>query len=122
MSASSGVRPSELKAKYSNEPLVKKIPTRQSKDEIPDDEKLRLIDQTGLLKKVKAREEEEEQTSTAEYIWQAIFLSIPFAFLVATFDVSVKVQYSEPWGYYGMFLKCIKSAPGKKKPESSLFV
>lgn len=108
--ASSGVRPSELKAKYSNEPLVKKIPSQT--DEIPDDEKLRLIDQTGILHKVK----EEQTTTTGEYIWQAIFLSIPFGFLFATFDISVKVQYSEPWNYYGMVMKCMKSAPGETHP------
>lgn len=120
--ASSGVKPSELKARYSKEPLVKKIPTQQkssSADDIPDDEKLRLIDQSGLMQKVETREAEiaaeQEETSTGEYIWQAIFLSIPFAFLMGTFDISVKVQYSEPWSYYGMFLKCAKSAPGKIK-------
>ncbi|GAN09421.1 conserved hypothetical protein [Mucor ambiguus] len=108
-----GIKPSQFKGKASKEPLISKIPSQPS-DGIPDDEKLRLIDQTGLMKKVKQRESElmvKKQATTAEYIWQAIFLSIPFGFLMATFDVTVKVQYSEPWNYAGIVTKCAKSAP-----------
>ncbi|KAI8384437.1 uncharacterized protein BYT42DRAFT_592692 [Radiomyces spectabilis] len=97
------------------EPLINRIPKQKKQDDVPDDEKLRLIEQTGLLQKVKQREAElaaqHNQASTAEYIWQAIFLSIPFGFLVATFDVTVKVQFSEPWTYYGLMMKAVKSAP-----------
>jgi len=110
-----GIKPSQFKGKANKEPLISRIPTQPS-DGIPDDEKLRLIDQTGLMKKVKQRESElmvKKQATTAEYIWQAIFLSIPFGFLMATFDVTVKVQYSEPWDYAGIVTKCAKSAPGK---------
>lgn len=110
-----GIKPSQFKGRATKEPLISKIPT-QANDGIPDDEKLRLIDQTGLMKKVKQREQElmvKKQATTAEYVWQAIFLSIPFGFLMATLDVTVKVQFSEPWSYAGMLLKCIKSAPGK---------
>lgn len=109
-----GIKPSQFKGKASKEPLISKIPAQPS-DGIPDAEKLRLIDQTGLMKKVKQRESElmvKKQATTAEYIWQAIFLSIPFGFLMATFDVTVKVQYSEPWNYAGIVTKCAKSAPG----------
>ncbi|KAI8984221.1 hypothetical protein BDF20DRAFT_833749 [Mycotypha africana] len=135
---SKGVKPSEFKAKHNKAPLIDQIPSTSSAsssrsiDDIPDAEKLRLIDQTGLLQKVKKREAElakekgsptegkqqqidekttELPTSTSEYIWQAIFLSIPFGFLVGTFDVTVKVQYSEPWTYMDLILKSIKSAP-----------
>lgn len=112
------------KRKYKGEPLINKIPSQSTQDNIPNEEKLRLIDQTGLLKKVKIREQElikqkQHVTTTSEYIWQAIFLSIPFGFLLATFDVTVKVQYSEPWNYAGLVVKCAKSAPGKKKKGSS---
>lgn len=112
-----GVKPSEFKRKANNAPLINKIPTQSSSDNIPDAEKLRLIDQTGLMKKVKQREAEllvTKQGTTGEYIWQAIFLSIPFGFLMATFDVTVKVQFSEPWNYAGIVTKCAQSAPGKQ--------
>ncbi|KAI7902124.1 uncharacterized protein BX663DRAFT_536768 [Cokeromyces recurvatus] len=108
---SKGIKPSEFKSKPIEKPLIDQISSQKSKDDIPDDEKLRLIDQTGLLKKVKKREAELAEPTTAEYIWQAIFLSIPFGFLMATFDVTVKVQYSEPWNYASMIVKCVKSAP-----------
>jgi hypothetical protein len=117
---SGGVKPSEFKRKAKQTPLINKIPT-QSQDGIPDDEKLRLIDQTGLMQKVKKREAElmvKKQASTAEYIWQAIFLSIPFGFLMATFDVTVKVQYSETWDYAGIVVKCAKSAPGNETSKT----
>lgn len=115
-----GIKPSQFTRQANKPPLINKIPTSNSSsskgDNIPDAEKLRLIDQTGLMRKVKQRENEllvKQQASTSEYIWQAIFLSIPFGFLMATFDVTVKVQFSEPWDYAGIVTKCAKSAPGK---------
>lgn len=107
--------------KKSAEPLINRIPDRQKQqkqkdDNIPESEKLRLMEQAGLLKKVKRREAElkAERTSTAVYIWQAIFLSIPFGLLLGTFDITVKVQYSEPWSYMDLLIRAVKSAPGKK--------
>lgn len=120
--SSEGIKPSEFKKKATSTPLINKIPTQSSADNIPDAEKLRLIDQTGLMKKVKQREAEllvAKQGTTGEYIWQAIFLSIPFGFLMATFDVTVKVQFSEPWNYAGIVTKCAQSAPGKAKLPTS---
>lgn len=112
-----GIKPSQFdkKTKINKEPLVNKIPSNN--DNIPEEEKMRLLNQTGLLQKVKKREEElkqqkQEPATTAEHIYMAIFLSIPFAILLATFDVVVKVQYFENWSYTGMALKAIKSAPG----------
>ncbi|KAL1927966.1 hypothetical protein VTP01DRAFT_3371 [Rhizomucor pusillus] len=104
--------------KKSAEPLINRIPDRQKQqkqkdDNIPESEKLRLMEQAGLLKKVKRREAElkAERTSTAVYIWQAIFLSIPFGLLLGTFDITVKVQYSEPWSYMDLLIRAVKSAP-----------
>jgi hypothetical protein len=119
-SNSTGIKPSQFTGKPNKTPLINKIPTNSSSssNDIPDAEKLRLIDQSGLMKKVKQRESEllvkkqQAATSTSEYIWQAIFLSIPFGFLMATFDVTVKVQFSEPWNYAGIVAKCATSAPG----------
>jgi hypothetical protein len=114
--AAAGVKPSQFTKKATAPPLINKIPTSNSNDGISDAEKFRLIDQTGLMKKVKQRESEllvKKQATTSEYIWQAIFLSIPFGFLMATFDITVKVQFSEPWNYAGIVTKCAKSAPGK---------
>jgi hypothetical protein len=118
-----GIKPSQFdkKTKINKEPLVNKIPSNN--DNIPEEEKMRLLNQTGLLQKVKKREEElkqqkQEPATTAEHIYMAIFLSIPFAILLATFDVVVKVQYFENWSYTGMALKAIKSAPGNLSDQT----
>lgn len=98
------------------EPLINRIPDRKKKqdDDISDAEKFRLMEQTGLLHKVKKREAElkAERTSTAVYFWQALFMSIPFGFLLGTFEVTVKVQYSEPWSYGDIPVRALKSVPG----------
>ncbi|KAI9302149.1 hypothetical protein BJ944DRAFT_270370 [Cunninghamella echinulata] len=106
----------------SKEPVVKRIPINKNNnnkkgnlDDIPIAEQERIINQSGLLAKAKQREQElkrqELDTSTAQYIWQAIFLSIPFGFLLAAFDITVKVQFDEPWDYYSLGIKAVKSAP-----------
>ncbi|CAO3698260.1 unnamed protein product [Rhizopus stolonifer] len=97
------------------EPLINKIPKKN--DDIPEEEKMRLLDQTGLLQKVKKREAEIKQQqqqqngSTTEHIYMALFMSFPFAVLFATFDIVVKVQYSEDWNYTTMALKVAKTVP-----------
>ncbi|KAG0168485.1 hypothetical protein DFQ28_006947 [Apophysomyces sp. BC1034] len=99
-------------AKKRAEPLISRIP-RNKPENVPESEQQRIIEQTGLLEKVKKREAElaVRETTSAEFFWQAIFLSIPFGFLLAAFEVTVKVQYSETWTSSGIVLKAIKSAP-----------
>ena len=97
-------------------PLIKRIPKQPgSSDDVPEDEKFRLMQQAGLMEKVKAREAElaQEQMSTSVFLWQALFLSVPFGFLLGAFDVTVKVQYSEPWTYHELIVRSLKSTPGK---------
>ncbi|ORZ14592.1 hypothetical protein BCR42DRAFT_492408 [Absidia repens] len=101
-----------------NEPLVKRIPTKKpSSSSTPTQDEFIQQKAGGLFEQAKLREAElkrqaqQQSISTAQYIWQAIFLSIPFGLLLAAFDVTVKVQFDEPWDYYGLFLKTVKSAP-----------
>lgn len=77
---------------------------------------MRLMQQAGLLDKVKKREAEiaAENIGTAVYIWQAIFMCIPFGLLVGAFDVTVKVQYSEPWNYTELLIRSCKAMPGNR--------
>ena len=98
-------------------PLIQRIPTKKPpQDDIAESEKMRLMQQAGLLEKVKKREAEiaANNIGTAVYIWQAIFMSIPFGLLVGAFDVTVKVQYSEPWNYIELFIRSCKAMPGTK--------
>lgn len=95
-----------------SKPLIQQIPGPSQKDSISQEEKERLLQQSGLLKRVKKREAE-LQTTTAQYVWQAIFMTIPFGFLLGAFDITVKIQYSEPWSYVDMLTRALRSAPGK---------
>jgi hypothetical protein len=104
------------------ESLVKRIPTKKASEVFPPTQE-EFIQQKagGLFEQAKRREAElkRQQTivpiSTAQYIWQAIFLSIPFGLLLSAFDVTVKVQFDEPWDYQSLFLKTVKAAPGKEQ-------
>ncbi|KAI9247880.1 hypothetical protein BY458DRAFT_551006 [Sporodiniella umbellata] len=111
MSKAKGMKPSQMNRKPVKEPLINRIPKKG--DDIPEEEKMRMLDQTGLLQKVKKREEEikEQNVTTTEHVFMAMFMSFPFAVLFATFDVVVKVQYSEEWNYTAMALKVAKIAP-----------
>ncbi|KAI8093686.1 uncharacterized protein BX664DRAFT_330322 [Halteromyces radiatus] len=98
------------------EPLIRRIPNASNKTNIREPSSSdAFIEQkaTGLFEQAKLREQQlkQQSVSTAQYIWQAIFLSIPFGLLLAAFDVTVKVQFDEPWDYYGLGLRAIKAAP-----------
>ncbi|KAG2223421.1 hypothetical protein INT45_001727, partial [Circinella minor] len=103
---------SRSQQQQSKEPLINQVPSGPV-DDIPDDEKARMMQQSGLLQQVKKREAElkQEEMTTSVYVWQALFMSIPFGFLLGAFDVTVRVQYSEPWSYTDLALRSIKAAP-----------
>ncbi|KAI7859254.1 hypothetical protein BDC45DRAFT_497208 [Circinella umbellata] len=103
---------SRSQQQQSKEPLINQVPSCPV-DDIPDDEKARMMQQSGLLQQVKKREAElkQEEMTTSVYVWQALFMSIPFGFLLGAFDVTVRVQYSEPWSYTDLALRSIKAAP-----------
>ncbi|KAI9493356.1 hypothetical protein BDB00DRAFT_763761 [Zychaea mexicana] len=100
-------------------PLINRIPSQTTGDDdnIPEDEKLRILSQTGLMQQVKKREAEiaagqaASQMNTSVYVWQALFMSIPFGFLLGAFDVTVRVQYSEPWSHQEWAIRALKSVP-----------
>ncbi|KAJ8662933.1 hypothetical protein O0I10_001109 [Lichtheimia ornata] len=110
-----GKKQSQRSQQQQQGPLIQRIPTKKppTQDDIAESEKMRLMQQAGLLEKVKKREAEiaAENIGTAVYIWQAIFMSIPFGLLVGAFDVTVKVQYSEPWNYTELFIRSCKAMP-----------
>ncbi|ORX56151.1 hypothetical protein DM01DRAFT_329883 [Hesseltinella vesiculosa] len=104
----------------SAEPLIQRIPTNapappNANDtlSISEQDQDRLIGQSGLMKRARERELElkRQQITTAQYVWQAVFLCIPFGFLLGAFDVTVKVQYDEPWDITSLLLRSAKAAP-----------
>lgn len=116
---SMGKKQSQRQPQQQQGPLIQRIPTKKPppQDDIAESEKMRLMQQAGLLDKVKKREAEiaAENIGTAVYIWQAIFMCIPFGLLVGAFDVTVKVQYSEPWNYIELLIRSCKAMPGNSK-------
>lgn len=102
-------------------PLIERVPSKSgaNADDIPDSEKWRIIEETGLLKQVpkakrrKPKEEPEYEPERWEYVFQAFFLAVPFSLLHAVFDVVVKVQYHEEWTGLGMLFKALQAFPGK---------
>jgi hypothetical protein len=101
------------------EPLINQIPKKED-DGISDSEKWRIIEQSGVLNKIatpsRAKEQDEDQESTTiDYALQAIFLAIPFSLLFATFEITVQVQYHEPWSLRQMGWRMLHVLPGKSK-------
>ncbi|GAB5591877.1 hypothetical protein Unana1_06777 [Umbelopsis nana] len=97
------------------EPLINQIP-KSPQDDISDTDKWRIIEQSGVLKKIntagtKANEGEDVQTTTIDYALQAVFLAIPFSLLFATFEVTVQVQYHEPWSFPQMGWRMVHVLP-----------
>ncbi|KAI9322177.1 hypothetical protein BX666DRAFT_1892295 [Dichotomocladium elegans] len=95
-------------------PLIKRIPLKKPPiDDIPESEKSRLIQESGLFDKAKKREAElaAEQMGTAVYVWQALFMMIPFGLLLGAFDITVKVQFSEPWTFTEYLMRSVKAMP-----------
>lgn len=101
------------------EPLINKIPKNPQSD-ISDADKWKIIEQSGVLKKASKPEVESEdyEPSTVDYVVQAICFAIPFSLLFATFQVTVQVQYNEPWTVSQMGYRMLHVMPGKQLPTS----
>ncbi|OZJ06693.1 hypothetical protein BZG36_00323 [Bifiguratus adelaidae] len=102
--------------KYADGPLA----AAKGQHEIPESEQIRLIQESGVLKGIPRadannatfiHQEPLRDPSGWEYFFQALFLTIPFATLLATFDVVVKVQYAEPWTGREFAFKGLRSFP-----------
>ncbi|RUP44217.1 hypothetical protein BC936DRAFT_149781 [Jimgerdemannia flammicorona] len=97
--------------------LIERIPSKTKKDvdDIPDAEKWRIVEESGLLKKVKTKrkkaKKEESEPEIWEYVFQALFISVPFSFLFSMFDVVVRVQYRESWTVPGLAWKTLQAFP-----------
>ncbi|KAL1924725.1 uncharacterized protein VTP21DRAFT_4379 [Calcarisporiella thermophila] len=88
-------------------------------DDIPDEEKWRIISESGLLSKIpnpspkihSVSDDDDEEQSTQALVWQAVMLVIPFGFLYGIMDILVQQQFDEVWTLSGVAMKTIKVAP-----------
>jgi hypothetical protein len=98
------------------QPLIKQIPRQAADDDISDTDKWRIIEQSGVLKNAATQStanEVDQDSNTLDYVLQAVFLAFPFSFLFATFEVTVQVQYSEPWSYRQLGWRMLHVLPGE---------
>jgi hypothetical protein len=92
---------------------------RQDIDDIPDDEKRRLIRDSGLLEKVE-RIDDGDLSEDLYYGWtfQAFLYTIPLCSVYCVMDILVHRQYSEEIEFLPFFIRIVKLSPGKIMEES----
>src|SRR6266542_4360433 len=102
----------------------KKSPTYSSEiDDIPDDEKMRLIKESGIFKTLKQAETErqEQDLVAAETddpfahgpIFQAFIYTIPLCSVYSIMDILVHRQYNEDVSFLPFSTRVLKIAPSK---------
>ncbi|KAJ1929569.1 hypothetical protein IWQ60_001056 [Tieghemiomyces parasiticus] len=104
-------------------------------DDIPDDEKLRILEQTGLLSQLPpsgkgkpqsagpkiinaadlptelAKEADEDPLRDAPPLLMALLYSLPAAFIFFTFEILVQQQYGVEWSLVEALVKAVKAYP-----------
>ncbi|CAG8612796.1 15750_t:CDS:2 [Gigaspora rosea] len=85
-------------------------------DDIPEEEKLRLIKSTGLFNKLEAENERREQIDQNDpfnygFTFQAFLYTIPLCAVYSMLDVVVHRQYNEDVSFIPFSARVIKMAP-----------
>ena len=99
----------------------KKSPTYSPEiDDIPEDEKMRLIKETGIFKTLKQAETDRQEQSLAEAdpysygpTFQAFIYTIPLCSVYAVMDILVHRQYNEEVSFFPFSTRVLKVAPSK---------
>ncbi|KAI9291156.1 hypothetical protein K502DRAFT_368675 [Neoconidiobolus thromboides FSU 785] len=101
------LKPSEFDAKYSKTIAKQGEQTKKLIDDIPEDEKWRLIKQSGILDKVKEKEEKVDFTKPPpdDFIFDSIIYSIPFTTFYSIMELLIFKQYGEPFEILDL-IKC----------------
>ncbi|KAG0237820.1 hypothetical protein BGW42_008441 [Actinomortierella wolfii] len=88
-------------------------------DDIPDPEKWRLINESGILGRIphsdrQSQDSDEDETddSNRDYLFEGIFFSIPTTCLFVVMDILVHRQYGETYSGANIFRKIVKIFPG----------
>ncbi|KAF8517183.1 hypothetical protein BU17DRAFT_50124 [Hysterangium stoloniferum] len=66
---------------------------QQTAEEISEAEQWRLINQSGILDATEAKADPSPQEDTADEVFNAVLLIIPFSFLYLMMDILVHLQY-----------------------------
>ncbi|KAI9593241.1 hypothetical protein BDF19DRAFT_387573, partial [Syncephalis fuscata] len=82
---------------------------------IPDDEKMRLIRESGLLKKIKKKDKQASQDDgvplSEDYFFLAILYTIPFCTIYAIMDALIHRQYNEEASPMEIVTRVLKVLP-----------
>ncbi|RIB13677.1 hypothetical protein C2G38_1901660, partial [Gigaspora rosea] len=94
----------------------KNKPQNEVIDDIPEEEKLRLIKSTGLFNKLEAENERREQIDQNDpfnygFTFQAFLYTIPLCAVYSMLDVVVHRQYNEDVSFIPFSARVIKMAP-----------
>jgi hypothetical protein len=106
-------------SKASSSGSQRQKPSKKLIDDIPEDEKWRLIKETGVLDqfqekmKEKKEAEVEEEPEEPDYIFEAILYAIPFSTCYSVFEMLIFQQYGEPYTYKDAFWCFGKTFPSK---------
>ena len=100
----------------------KKSPTYSSEiDDIPDDEKMRLINESGIKEMFKKVEIDRQGKSLEKEVdpfaygptFQAFLYTIPLCSVYAVMDIFVHRQYNEDVSFFPFSTRVLKIAPSK---------
>jgi hypothetical protein len=92
-------------------------------DDIPDDEKMRLIKESGIFKTLKQAEADRQERSSVAVetddpyahgpIFKAFIYTIPLCSVYSVMDILVHRQYNEDVSFLPFSIRVLKIAPSK---------
>lgn len=91
-------------------------------DDIPDDEKMRLIKESGIFKTLKQAETDRQEQSLTEVVddpfaygptFQAFLYTIPLCSVYSIMDILVHRQYNQEVSFFPFSTRVLKIAPSK---------
>ena len=93
----------------------KKAKNEDSVDDIPEEEKIRLIKETGLLKNFEKVEFEQTDVEDEYYDWTflAFLYTIPLCSVYCVMDIMVHKQYNQDVEFMPFFVRVAKMSPSK---------
>ncbi|KAG8923497.1 hypothetical protein FRC02_011103 [Tulasnella sp. 418] len=105
-----------MPSKRKNATKPETIPlSKPTKEDIPIEEQLRLINESGLVQKIprkdNAPDSSEESSDLPDEIFHAILLIIPFSFLYLCLDIVIHQQYAQHPTWSEEITRMVKNVP-----------
>ncbi|OAX43888.1 hypothetical protein K503DRAFT_846906 [Rhizopogon vinicolor AM-OR11-026] len=100
-----------------NRQTTQTIPEQEPLVEISEDEQWRLIQETGVLRKISGTQKPEETIDNgeplplAEEIFNAVVLIMPFTFFLIMMDILIHQQYAQPTTFGDIAHRLLTNVP-----------